>query len=60
MKDVDRLGIWETVRLALDKICPGFKRPLHVSFDIDALDDLEVSNTGTPGSLCYYSESFYS
>ncbi|CAG7673119.1 unnamed protein product, partial [Allacma fusca] len=24
------------------------KRPLHLSFDIDALDDLEVKSTGTP------------
>jgi arginase len=47
-KEVSSLGIDKVVDLALESICPGGKRPLHVSFDIDTLDDLEVKSTGTP------------
>lgn len=55
MRDVDRLGIVEVTRRALNKICPtGSNRSLHVSFDIDALDDSELGGadgavTGTAG-----------
>jgi len=49
MKDVDHLGIIKVTQMALAKITKGHTRPLHVSFDIDALDDLEASTTGTPG-----------
>lgn len=56
MRDVDRLGIVEVTRCALEKIAPsGSKRPLHISFDIDVLDDLELggasSVTGTAGMM---------
>lgn len=49
MRDIDRLGIVEVTRRAIKKISPNGK-PLHVSLDIDVLDDLEIGeNTGTPG-----------
>ncbi|CAG7819209.1 unnamed protein product [Allacma fusca] len=47
-KEVSNLGIEKVLEIALELICPGGKRPLHLSFDIDALDDLEVKSTGTP------------
>ncbi|XP_076366680.1 arginase-1-like [Tachypleus tridentatus] len=48
MSDIDRLGINEVVRKALEAINPRKDRSLHVSFDIDALDKLLVPSTGTP------------
>jgi arginase len=50
MKEVDRFGIRKVTQMALEHITPGNKRPLHVSFDIDSLDDREVITTGTPGN----------
>jgi len=49
MKEVDQLGIRNVTRMALDKISPGGTRPVHLSFDIDSLDDSEIVTTGTPG-----------
>lgn len=48
MDDIDRLGIRETTRLALDSINPNQDRPLHVSFDIDSIDPVHAPSTGTP------------
>ena len=39
----------QCLRRALRSINPDSQRPLHVSFDIDALDPLEAPSTGTPG-----------
>ena len=49
MKEVHDLGVQNVLQMALEHICPGGKRALHVSFDIDVLDDLEAKSTGTPG-----------
>lgn len=51
MKEVDQLGIRNATLMALDKISSGGRRPVHLSFDIDSLDDSEVITTGTPGKL---------
>lgn len=40
----------QCLRRALRAINPDSQRPLHVSFDIDALDPLEAPSTGTPGT----------
>ena len=48
MSDVDRFGVDRCFEMAMDKINPDGKLPLHVSFDIDSLDALEVPATGTP------------
>ncbi|KAK3875160.1 hypothetical protein Pcinc_019952 [Petrolisthes cinctipes] len=48
MREVDRLGVREVVARCLDHLSPSNTRPLHVSFDIDALDPLEAPSTGTP------------
>jgi len=53
MQDVDMLGIREVTKRAIRSINPNNDRPLHVSFDIDALDPTEAPATGTrvPGGL---------
>lgn len=48
MEDVDRLGIVQVMETALQRIDPHGRRGIHISFDIDALDALEVPSTGTP------------
>lgn len=48
MRDIDRYGIMDVVALAMDSINPRRNRPVHVSFDIDALDSLVAPATGTP------------
>lgn len=50
MEDVDRHGIVRVMDMALAQVDPEGRRGIHVSFDIDALDALEVPSTGTPGN----------
>jgi arginase len=50
MADVDSLGINTVINEAIEYLIrDGPQRPIHVSFDVDALDDLEIPCTGTPG-----------
>lgn len=51
--DVTRDGILNSLRKLLAVIDPSQKCPIHLSFDIDALDSLEAPATGTavPGGL---------
>ena len=52
MGDVDQLGIVEVTSRALDHASLGGKRPIHISFDVDCLDDLEIGKcTGTSGNI---------
>ena len=46
--DIDERGIESCVNEALGSINPDNSRPLHVSFDIDALDPNYAPSTGTP------------
>ncbi|KAI0390572.1 arginase [Xylariaceae sp. FL0594] len=46
MFDVDRYGIGRVVDMALDHIGPD--TPIHLSFDVDALDPMWAPSTGTP------------
>ncbi|THH19480.1 hypothetical protein EW146_g1709 [Bondarzewia mesenterica] len=48
MHEVDRYGIGQVVEMALDKINPGRDKPVHLSFDVDALDPTVAPSTGTP------------
>jgi arginase len=48
MHDVDRHGIGRVVEAALDAVNPGRDRPIHLSFDVDALDPTVAPSTGTP------------
>lgn len=60
MQEVDKFGINEVVRRALAAIDPSGNRPIHVSFDVDAMDPALTPSTGTPvvGGLSVR-ESFY-
>lgn len=57
MSDVDRLGIERIVTEALERVTdPAHPEdPIHVSFDMDAIDPAEAPGTGTPvrGGLTY-------
>lgn len=60
MQEVDRSGIKEVVERALNQIDPSGVRPIHLSFDVDAMDPTLTPATGTPvtGGLSLR-ESFY-
>jgi len=46
MHDVDRYGIGKVMEMALQYV--GEDAPIHLSFDVDALDPLWAPSTGTP------------
>jgi arginase len=48
MHEVDRYGIGKVVEMALDAVNPNRDRPIHLSFDVDALDPSVAPSTGTP------------
>jgi len=54
MTEVDRFGMARVVEEAL-RIAGSDARPMHVSFDLDAIDPTEAPGTGTPvkGGLSY-------
>ncbi|KAJ8489021.1 hypothetical protein ONZ45_g13734 [Pleurotus djamor] len=47
MHHVDKYGIGKVVDMAMDRINPDRTRPIHLSFDIDALDPSVAPSTGT-------------
>lgn len=48
MHHVDKFGIGKVVELALDHVNPDRDIPIHLSFDVDALDPSVAPSTGTP------------
>lgn len=60
MAHVDRLGIAQVVAMALQRIDPQNNRPLHLTFDIDAIDPVYAPGTGTlaRGGLSYRESHF--
>lgn len=48
MHHVDRHGIGKVMELALQHINPDGDRPLHLSFDVDALDPTVAPSTSLP------------
>lgn len=48
MHEVDKYGIGRVVELALAHVNPDGTRPIHLSFDVDALDPTVAPSTGTP------------
>ncbi|KAJ9055982.1 Arginase, catabolizes arginine to ornithine and urea [Entomophthora muscae] len=48
MYHVDKYGIGRVVEMALDHVNPDRNRPIHLSYDVDALDPSVVPATGTP------------
>ncbi|KAM6951346.1 arginase-1 [Aplochiton taeniatus] len=55
MTEVDRLGIARVMEETCDYIFSKVKKPIHLSYDIDALDPTVSPATGTPvvGGLTY-------
>lgn len=47
MHEVDKYGIGKVVQMALDHVNPDGDKPIHLSFDVDAMDP-----TVTPSELC--------
>jgi len=54
MHEVDRYGIGKVVEMALDHVNPNRDLPIHLSFDVDALDPTVAPSTGTPVSNTRY------
>ncbi|KAI8092471.1 arginase [Halteromyces radiatus] len=48
MHHVDKYGIGKVMEMALDAVNPNRDRPIHLSFDVDALDPSVAPSTGTP------------
>ncbi|KAG8884230.1 Arginase, catabolizes arginine to ornithine and urea [Tulasnella sp. 331] len=48
MHEVDKYGIGKVMEMALDHVNPERSRPIHLSFDVDALDPTVAPSTGTP------------
>lgn len=48
MHEVDKFGIGKVVEMALDHVNPNRDLPIHLSFDVDALDPSVAPSTGTP------------
>lgn len=48
MHEVDRYGISKVVEMALAHVNPGGDKPIHLSFDVDAMDPTVAPSTGTP------------
>ena len=53
MHEVDKYGIGQVVEMAIDHVNPLRSRPIHLSFDVDAMDPSVAPSTGTPVSNCY-------
>jgi len=60
MHDVDKYGIGEVMRRAVDHLSAYHSRPLHLSMDIDSIDPVFAPSTGTrvSGGLSYR-EAYY-
>jgi arginase len=52
MHEVDKYGIGKAVDMALDHVNPNRDLPIHLSFDVDALDPSVAPSTGTPVRIC--------
>ncbi|KAI8457673.1 arginase [Phakopsora pachyrhizi] len=66
MYEVDKYGIGKVVEMAIEAVNKDLNRPIHLSFDVDALDPSVAPSTGTPvrGGLTfreghYICESIY-
>lgn len=60
MHCVDKYGIGEVMKKALDAVNPNRDRPIHLSFDVDGIDSTLVPATGTPvpGGITYREARF--
>ncbi|ORY97108.1 hypothetical protein BCR41DRAFT_364671 [Lobosporangium transversale] len=46
MHEVDKYGISKVVEMAIEHISPNLSHPIHLSFDVDALDPTVAPSTG--------------
>ncbi|KAF8562117.1 hypothetical protein P879_09568 [Paragonimus westermani] len=46
--DIDKMGIESVIQQAIQAVNPRLERPIHLSFDIDAMDPSVAPSTGTP------------
>jgi len=55
MTEVDKFGIGKVMEMALDHVNPKRDKPIHLTYDVDAIDPLVVPSTGTrvKGGLTY-------
>ncbi|TKS89280.1 Arginase-1 [Collichthys lucidus] len=55
MTEVDRLGIGKVMEETCDYLCTRGNNPIHLSYDVDAIDPTVTPATGTPvvGGLTY-------
>lgn len=60
MHHVDKWGIGQVVEMALDHVNPKRDLPVHLSFDVDALDPSVAPSTGTPVSVLHMMKFLYS
>ncbi|ODQ63167.1 Ureohydrolase [Nadsonia fulvescens var. elongata DSM 6958] len=60
MHHVDKYGIAKVVEMALNRLDPDGDRPIHLSFDVDAIDPIYAPSTGTPvrGGLTWREASY--
>ena len=47
MHEVDKYGIGKVMEMALDHVNAGRDKPVHLSFDVDALDPSEAPSEST-------------
>lgn len=48
MYHVDKYGISEVVKMAMECVNPSGNHPIHLSYDVDGIDPMFVAATGTP------------
>jgi|ERR1700722_13197257 len=60
MHEVDKYGIGPVVEMALDYVTPKRDLPIHLSFDVDALDPSVAPSTGTPVRRPYVTFTLFS
>lgn len=48
MYHVDKYGINDVVRMAMEAVNPTGENPIHLSYDVDGIDPMYVAATGTP------------
>nr|XP_046233322.1 arginase-1 isoform X2 [Scatophagus argus] len=55
MSEMDHLGVAKVMEETCDYLCARVKKPIHLSYDIDAIDPSVTPATGTPvaGGLTY-------
>ncbi|XP_034049135.1 arginase-1-like [Thalassophryne amazonica] len=55
MTEIDQLGIAKVMEETCDYVCDKLKKPIHMSYDVDAIDPTVTPATGTPvvGGLTY-------